>query len=70
MESFAENISGNKVLKAKLPDALENSKPFKNFRNILDRNDEYLQEWYIFRSLKQREFVKKQLTELKIIGES
>lgn len=68
MESFAENISGNRILQAKLLDALENSKPFKNFRNILDRYEKYLQEWYSFRALKQREFVKKQLTDLNIIS--
>ena len=67
MEYFAENMDGNRVLKAKLLDALENSKPFKNFRNILDRHDEYLHEWYKFRALQQREFVKKQLENLKII---
>ena len=69
MERFAENIHGNRVLQAKLLDTLENSKPFKNFRNILDRHDEYLHEWYQFRALQQRKFVKEQLTNLKIIRE-
>lgn len=67
MKSFAENITGNRILQAKLLDALENSKPFKNFRNILDRYEEHLQEWYSFRALNQREFVKKQLADLEIM---
>lgn len=67
MQSFAENIEDNAILKAKLNDALEKAKPFKNFRFILDHHDKYLQEWYKFKTLNQREFIENQLIKLKIL---
>lgn len=61
-----ENIEDNRLPKEKLSEGLETAKPFRNFRFILDQNDEYLQRWYQFKSSKQKELVKNQLSELKI----
>ena len=67
MNFFVENIDDNAILKAKLSEVLEREKPFKNFRTILDHHEKYLQEWYKFKTLKQKEFIKNQLIALKIL---
>lgn len=66
MEYFVEIVDDDEVLREKLSQALERAKPFRNFRFILDHHDEYLQKWYQFKSSKQREFVKNQLSELNL----
>lgn len=67
MESFVLNIVDDYIFKTKLSDALEKSKPFRNFRTILDTNNEYLQKWYRFKTLMQKEYIKDQLIDLGIM---
>lgn len=66
MSSFTENMDDHPVLKAQLSEALTKPKPFKNFKSILEDYDQNLEEWYSFKSLQQKEFVKDQLIALKI----
>lgn len=66
MKSFVESLGDNHVLKEKLFEVLERAKPFRNFRSILDEDNDSLQNWYHFKSSKEREFVKNQLSGLKM----
>jgi len=37
------------------------SKPFRNFKDIIDNENEYRKNWFAFKSAKYIEFVKEQL---------
>lgn len=60
MEEFTENVSDLR-LKDKLELGLSLSKPFRNFKDIIDTSGEYRQEWFDFKDEKYIEYVKERL---------
>lgn len=60
MEDFVETVDDAR-LKVRLMDALERSKPFRNFRSIIDNADDYREEWFRFSDAKLEEWVEEQL---------
>ena len=60
MEDFLETVREND-LKDKLESSLSGSKPFRNFKNIIDDEDYYRQQWFNFKNARNIEFVKEQL---------
>jgi hypothetical protein len=60
MEEFVETVEDGK-LKEKLELGLSLSKPFRNFKDIIDNENEYRKKWFAFKSAKYIEFVKEQL---------
>jgi len=60
MEDFVETVSDEK-LRNKLELGLSLSKPFRNFKDIIDDETEYREKWFAFKSAKYIEFVKEQL---------
>ena len=55
MEKFVDQLDKSK-LKIKLMNALQNRKPFANFKYIID-NSEIRQEWFDFKDKKLQEYV-------------
>jgi uncharacterized radical SAM superfamily Fe-S cluster-containing enzyme len=60
MEDFVETVK-DLELRNKLELGLSLSKPFRNFKDIIDDEDEYRKKWFAFRDAKNIEFVKLQL---------
>lgn len=60
MEEFAENLD-NPLLQKKLINALEKSKPFRNFKWLIDNSGLYRQKWFDFENQKIFEWVRQQL---------
>jgi len=60
MEEFIEIVK-DKELKMKLELGLSLSKPFRNFKDIIDAAGEYREKWFEFKSKKYFEHVKEQL---------
>lgn len=60
MEDFVETVKDEK-LREKLELGLSLSKPFRNFKDIIDYENEYRKNWFEFKSAKYIEFVKEQL---------
>ncbi|MBU0475842.1 MAG: UPF0158 family protein [Bacteroidetes bacterium] len=61
MELFTENVE-DEELKKKLELGLSLSKPFRNFKDILDFENEYRDKWFKYKSEKYIEYVKELLT--------
>lgn len=64
MADFAEELTGNTQLQNKLIDALNRSKPFRNFKFIIDNSGDYRQQWFTFKNQWQQAFVERQLISL------
>jgi len=60
MTDFAENID-NDQLREKLINALNRSKPFRNFKWIIDNSGEYRQQWFDYKKSRYIEWVKDQI---------
>jgi len=60
MEEFVETVD-DEELKKKLELGLWLSKPFRNFKDIIDDEGEYRKKWFAFKSAKYVEYVKEQL---------
>jgi hypothetical protein len=60
MEEFIVTVD-DEELRNKLELGLSISKPFRNFKDIIDDENEYRKNWFAFRSAKYIEFVKEQL---------
>lgn len=60
MSDFAENID-NAKLQDRLINALNKSKPFRNFKWEIDNSGDYRQEWFAFKKLQYIEHVKRQI---------
>lgn len=60
MESFAHQVP-DAVMQEKLFDALDRRRPFRNFRDVLEDSEHYLQQWYDFEARRQQDYVKKEL---------
>jgi hypothetical protein len=60
MEDFVETVEDER-LREKLYLGLSLSKPFRNFKDIIDNAGEYRQRWFDFKNDKYIEYVKEQL---------
>ena len=60
MEEFVETVE-DEELRKKLELGLSLSKPFRNFKDIIDDENEYRMKWFSFKSAKYIESVKEQL---------
>ena len=60
MEEFVETVE-DKRLREKLELGLSLSKPFRNFKDIIDDENEYRKLWFKFRDSRNIEFVKGQI---------
>jgi len=60
MEDYIETVE-DKRLKEKLELGLSLSKPFRNFKDIIDDENEYRKRWFEFRDARNIEFVKEQI---------
>ncbi|HQF42561.1 MAG TPA: UPF0158 family protein [Ignavibacteriaceae bacterium] len=60
MEDFVETVKDER-LKEKLELGLSLSKPFRNFKDIIDDENEYRKKWFEFRDARNMEFVKEQI---------
>ncbi len=60
MEDFVETVE-DKKLREKLELGLSYSKPFRNFKNIIDNENEYRKRWFEFRDARNIEFLKEQI---------
>ena len=56
MEKFVDQLDNSKLRK-RLVYALNNRKPFANFKNIIDNSD-IRQDWFDFKDEKLQEYVK------------
>jgi hypothetical protein len=64
MENFIAECDDNKTLQSKLVNALQKSKPFREFKFIIDYSGDYRNKWFDFKEKKYLLFVEKQLEEL------
>jgi len=69
MADFAENID-NPILRNKLINALNRSKPFRNFKWQIDNSGEYRQIWFDFKQKRCVEWVKEQIEEFNRIEDN
>lgn len=60
MADFAENVE-DKHLQETLLEALNRSKPFRNFKWQIDNSGEYRQKWFDFKNQRLIDFVKFQI---------
>lgn len=60
MEEFLETVEDDELRK-KLELGLSLSKPFRNFKDIIDDDFEYRNKWFAFKDARYIEFVKEQL---------
>ena len=60
MEDFVETVEDNELRK-KLELGLSLSRPFRNFKDIIDSGGEYRDKWFEFKNSKYIDFVKEQL---------
>jgi hypothetical protein len=64
MTEFAEQLTNNAALQNQLLEALNKRKPFREFKFVIDNEDEYREEWFAFKNNWQQEYVRKKLIEL------
>ncbi|MBU2445327.1 MAG: UPF0158 family protein [Bacteroidetes bacterium] len=60
MEEFVESVR-DEELRKKLELGLSLSKPFRNFKDIIDDEGKYRAKWFAFKSAKYIDYVKEQL---------
>ncbi|HET56593.1 MAG TPA: hypothetical protein ENN33_15465 [Ignavibacteria bacterium] len=60
MADFVETVEDEK-LREKLELGLSLSKPFRNFKDIIDDENEYRKRWFTFKDERYIEFVKEQI---------
>lgn len=63
MEEFAQQVSNRRAQEA-LYNALDGRRPFRNFKDTVDRYGAVRQEWFAFRDKAQKELVERQLQKL------
>lgn len=61
MENFTRQLSQNKPLRQKLSNALNENKPFRKFKAIIQEDGEQLERWYLYKKQCQINYVKNQL---------
>lgn len=60
MADFADSLD-NENIRIKLENALNKSKPFRNFKWVIDNSGEYRNQWFEFKKNRYIEFVKEQI---------
>jgi len=60
MKKFTEGVE-NRIIQEKLFQALNKSKPFRNFRNVIDYNHNVREDWFKFKTQKYIEWVKQNI---------
>lgn len=60
MESFTQQVS-DRVLQAKLYDALSKNRPFRRFKDIVDNEGDYRASWFEYKNRKDIEWVNRQI---------
>ena len=68
MADFAEEVDKS-ALREKLIDALNRSKPFGNFKWIIDNSADYRQNWFDFKNQKYIEWVETRISDLNSMEE-
>jgi len=63
MESFVETLSDQRMI-SRLTNALERSKPFRNFKNAVDNHEPTRQAWFVHKQQQAELYVKRTLDEL------
>jgi len=63
MSDFAEQLTDNK-LQSQLFDALSRSKPFREFKFLIDNSGCFKQQWFDFKNKNLQDFVLRQLKRL------
>ena len=66
MEEFAETLNENKQLQGRLLYALNNRKPFREFKFIIDNSGDFRQQWFDFKNKWQIDYVEQELKRLKL----
>lgn len=61
MVDFAENHVGDERVQKRLLNALNRNKPFRRFKYVIDNEGYYRSMWFHYKSLRQEEFIRKQL---------
>ena len=69
MVDFTDLVD-NSALREKLINSLYRSKPFRNFKWIIDNSGDYRQKWFEFKNQKYIEWVEKKISELNSMEES
>ena len=69
MADFAESIDNSK-LREKLVNALNRSKPFRNFKWQIDNSGEFRQVWFDFKKKRYIEWVKDQLEQYNLVDDN
>ena len=67
MEAFINIVDSDKLRKD-LINALNQRKPFGNFKYVIDNSGEYRQKWFDFKAEKMQEWVKEQVDMFNGIG--
>lgn len=57
MVDFAEQLNDKSLLKVKLINALNNKKPFREFKQLIDNSGDYREEWFEFKTARLRAWV-------------
>jgi hypothetical protein len=65
MEEFVKTVDNNE-LSEKLLGALDNKQPFKNYKLLIERSEEYRQKWFDFRSKEYKIWVRNYLNQLSL----
>jgi len=60
MADFADSVTDTRM-QDKLVNALNNRKPFQNFKWQIDNSGEYRQKWFAFKKTRYIQWVKKQI---------
>lgn len=60
MEGFVESLSDARII-SRLTNALERSKPFRNFKNIVHNHEPTRQAWFVYNQAQMEEYVKREL---------
>ena len=63
MANFTESVE-DVQLRDRLIDSLNRSKPFRNFKRIIDNSGDYREKWFEFKEAKYIEWVKGQIKQL------
>jgi len=61
MEEFTNTLSQTSRLRDRLIDALENRRPFRNFKFVIDNSGEFRQHWFDFKAEWLQHWVREQI---------
>ncbi len=64
MHDFTNQLEDNTKIKVLLLDALEKRKPFREFKFLIDKYDNYRDDWFAFKNAQQEQLVKEQIANL------